>query len=140
VPLAYPRGPEGGYSDTPEDATPFPALDPAAVASARPLHVASLPLAITSTGAHTIPIGTALLADGYLAEGSFSLADPWPSDVLLNGGISLVIRPVAGGPPLQNLYEHGWHAGVEAVEATITFDVAWFEPGASLPIVDIVVR
>jgi hypothetical protein len=140
VPLGYPRGSQGGYTDTPEDATPFPALEPAAVAAARPLLVANLPVPITSVGVHTIPIGTALLANGYLAEGSFALADPWPSDALFNGGITLDIRPAAGGPSLQNVYEHGWHTGVEAVTATITFDVAWFEPGAILSIVNIVVR
>lgn len=141
VPLSYPRGSEGGggYTDTPEDASPFPSLDPATVAGARSLRVASLLVPITSTGPHSILVGTALLPNGYLAEGDFGLADPWPSKVLLNG-VSLEVRPTAGGDPLRNLYEHGWHPGVEQVTATITFDVVWFEPGASLPIVDIVVR
>jgi hypothetical protein len=142
VGLSNPRGSEGGggYTDTPENATPFPALDPAAVANARPLLVARLTVPITATGPRTIVVGTALLANGYLAEGAFGLADPWPSNVLLASGIRLEVRPTAGGEPLQNLYEHGWHPGVEDVTATITFDVAWFEPGASLPIVNIVVR
>jgi hypothetical protein len=142
VGLSYPRGSAGGggYTDTPENATPFPSLDPAAVANARPLLVPSLPVPITATGTTTIVVGTALLANGYLAEGDFGLADAWPSNVLLASGITLEIRPTAGGEPLRNLYEHGWHAGVESVTATITFDVAWFEPGASLPIVNIVVR
>jgi hypothetical protein len=140
VGLSYPRGGEGGYTDTPENATPFPALDPAAVANARPLSVPRLLIPITSTGPRTIVVGTALLANGYLAEGAFGLADQWPSNVLLASGIRLEVRPTAGGEPLQNLYEHGWHPGVEEVTATITFDVAWFEPGATLPIVDIVVR
>src|SRR5207248_1998048 len=124
----------------PENAPPFPSLDPAAVAKARPLLVASLPVPITSTGSRTIVVGTALLANGYLAEGDFGLADPWPSNVLLASGISLEVRPTAGGDPLRNLYEHGWHPGVEEVTATITFDVAWLEPGSTLPIVNIVVR
>lgn len=142
VPLSFPRGREGGggYTDTPENATQFPSLDPSAVATARPLIVASLVVPIASTGRRTIVVGSASLANGYLAEGDFGLRDPWPSDVLFNGGISLEVRPTAGGPPLQNLYEHGWHDGVEEVEASITFDVAWFEPGASLDIVEIVVR
>jgi hypothetical protein len=138
--LSYPRGGEGGYTDTPENATPFPALDPAAIASARPLLVPRLLVPITSTGPRTIVVGTALLPNGYLAEGAFGLADPWPSNVLLASGIRLEVRPTAGGEPLRNLYEHGWHPGVEEVTATITFDVAWFEPGATLAIVDIVVR
>jgi hypothetical protein len=142
VGLSYPRGSDGGggYTDTPENATPFPALDPAAVANSRPLLVASLTVPITGTGTRTIVVGKALLANGYLGEGDFALADPWPSNVLLASGIRLEVRPTAGGDPLRNLYEHGWHPGVEEVTATITFDVAWFEPGASLPIVDIVVR
>jgi|GEM_PF-6592239 hypothetical protein len=142
VPLSFPRGSEGGggYTDTPENATPFPSLEPAAVAMARPLKVASLPISITSTGPYSILVGTALLPNGYLAEADFSLADPWPSNVLLRSGVSLEVRPTAGGDPLRNLYEHGWLSDVEEVAATITFDVAWFEPGASLPIVNIVVR
>jgi len=142
VPLGYPRGNEGGggYTDTPENALPFPSLDPAAVANARPLRVASLPVPITVAGKTTIVVGTALLPNGYLAEGDFGLADPWPSNVLLNGGVILEVRPTAGGDPLFNLYAHGWHPGVESVTATITFGVAWFEPGATLPLVDIVVR
>ncbi|HEY4227932.1 MAG TPA: hypothetical protein VGM49_06305 [Candidatus Limnocylindrales bacterium] len=142
IPLGFPRGSQGGggYTDTPENALPFPSLDPAAVANARPLLVASLPVPITATGTTTIVVGTALLANGYLAEGDFGLSDPWPANVLLNGGVSLEVRPTTGGDPLRNLYEHGWHPGVEEVTATITFDVVWFEPGANLPIVNIVVR
>jgi hypothetical protein len=140
VPLGYPRGKEGGYTDTPGNATPFPSLDQLAVANARPLRVASLVVPITSTGTRTIVVGKALLANGYLAEGDFSLSDPWPSNVLFNGDIQLEVRATASGAPLQNLYEHGWHDGVEEVEATITFDVAWFEPGASLTLIDIVVE
>lgn len=142
VPLGFPRGPEGGggYTDTPENATPFPALEPVAIANARPLQVASLVVPITATGRQSVVIGTATLANGYLAEGDFSLGDPWPSDVLFNGGISLDVRPTAGGEPLWNVYEHGWHPGVEEVTATITFDVVWFEPGASLSLVNLTVR
>ena len=141
VPLSFPRGREGGggYTDIPENASAFPSLDPAAVAVARPLLVASLAVPMTATGTTSIVVGTALLANGYLAEGDFGLADPWPSNVLLSG-VRLEVRPTGGGEPLRNLYEHGWHPGVEEVTATITFDVAWFEPGAILPIVHIVVR
>jgi hypothetical protein len=140
VPLSYPRGHEGGYTDTPENATPFPALDAGAVANARALSVPTLTVPITGTGSQAIVVGTALLPNGFLAEGDFALADPWPSNVLLRGGVSLEIRPTAGGAPLQNVFDHGWHPGVEEVTATLTFDVAWFEPGASLEIVNIVVR
>jgi hypothetical protein len=142
VPLGYPRGPDGGggYTDVPDGSTPFPSLNPSAVGRARALSVPDLGIPITGTGRMTVTLGRALLANGYLAEGHFALADPWPSDALFVDGIQLVVRPASGGPPLENLYEHGWHAGVEEVEATLTFDVAWFEPGAALRVVDVVVR
>jgi hypothetical protein len=146
VPVSFPGGADasagygGGYTDTPENATPFPALDPSALAAARPFRIARLDVLITATGPRSMVVGTALLANGFLAEGGFGLADPWPSDILFNAGPRLEVRPTAGGHPLQNLYEHGWHPGVEEVTATLTFDVAWFEPGATLPIVNFVVR
>lgn len=141
VPLTFPRGPGGGgYTDTPEDATPFPALDSSAVKLARPLEMRKLVVQVTGVGPQAIVVGRALLPNGYLAEGRFELSDPWPSDVLFIGGIRLELRSIAGGPQLQNLYEHGWHAGVEEVEATLTFDVGWFEPGAAFTIVDLVVQ
>ena len=142
VSLGYPGGAEGhtGYTDIPENAAPFPSLDPAALAAARELRIASLPIRITGTGQQSVDLGTAVLANGYLAETRFDLADPWPSDVLFTAGPRMEVRPAAGGEPLWNLYEHGWHEGVEEVTVTITFDVAWFEPGATLAIVGIVVR
>jgi hypothetical protein len=142
LPIGFPRGSEGGggYTDIPENATPFPALDPAAVAAARPLEIATLTIPITERGPRTVVLGKALLANGYLAQGSFAMADPWPSNVLFASGPRMEVRPAAGGGPLWNLYEHGWHEGVEEVEATITFDAAWFEPGAELSLVDVVVR
>lgn len=141
VQISYPGGAEGGgYTDTPENATPFPALDQQAVAQAQALRIALLPISVSETGPRSVELGTALLANGYLAEGRFSLADPWPSDVLFTAGPRMEVRPTSGGRPLQNLYEHGWQDGVEEVEVTISFDVAWFEPGAILRIVDVVVR
>jgi len=142
VPLSYPRGPDGGggYTDTPEGSTPFPELDAATVKQARPLHIANLVIPIAGVGPQTIIVGRALLPNGYLAEGDFALTDPWPSNILFTHGIQLDLRPVAGGLPFRNLYEHGWHEGVEEVEASLTFDIAWFEPGASCTVVDLVVR
>lgn len=142
VGLGYPRGTEGGggYTDLPGNPTPFPALDSVAVKEARPLLIDELLIPITRTGRQAIAVGKALLPNGFLAEGQFGLSDPWPSDVLFDGGIVLEIRPTAGGEPLMNLYEHGWREGVEEVEATITFVVAWFQPGASIKVVHLVVR
>jgi hypothetical protein len=131
---------EFGYADMPVGASPFPALDPGAVAAARSLQIDSLVVPVTAVGPQVIVVGRASLPNGYLAEAQFALADPWPSDVLFTWGISIEVRPVAGGPPLRNQYEHGWHEGVEEVEATLVFDVAWFLPGASIPIIDLVVR
>ena len=139
VPIWYPRGPEGGYTDTPGDATPFPSLDPAAVSAAIPLRIKSLVIPVGGLGPHTLTLGRASLPNGYLTQGSFAMADPWPSDVLFKG-ITLVVTPTAGGAPLQNLYEHGWHSGTEEVEATLTFNVVWFKPGARFTIVNVVVR
>jgi len=61
-------------------------------------------------------------------------------DVHFSYGPTLVVKPVGGGPELMNLYEHGWHEGVEEVEATLTFGVSWFKPGASITVVNLVVR
>lgn len=139
VRIAYPRGADGGgYTDTPENATPFPKLDPTAVAEAHPLRIASLAIPVNQLGAQTITLGRATLPNGYLTQASAEMADLWPSDVLFRG-ISLVVTPTAGGAPLENLYEHGWHSGTEEVEATLTFNVVWFKPGATFTIVDVVV-
>ena len=41
-------------------------------------------------------------------------------------------QPWLGGPPFDNYYSRGWRAGTESVQATLTFTVEWFEPGAML--------
>jgi hypothetical protein len=132
--------PGGAYTDIPENATPFPLLDADAVAASVPLRIPSTRVAVDGLGPHSIVLGRATLPNGRLTEASFGMADPWPSDVLFHGGIQMVVAPTAGGPPLENLYQHGWHAGTEEVEVTLTFDVAWFKPGATFTIVDVVVR
>ena len=130
----------GGYGDTPEGATPLPSLDPAAVAQARPLRIPELVVAAAATGPHNIRLGTALLPNGYLTESTIALADPWPSSVLFNGSVEMVVRPSGGGDPLRNKFENGWHPGTFQVDVTLSFDIAWFEPGATFTIVDVVVR
>ena len=144
VPLGYPGGAEGGggygYTDIPENATPFPARDPAAVAAAKALEIDRLDVSVTALGEQTLALGRATLPNGYLTMASFGMADPWPSDVLFGSGIQLEVTPVAGGAPLRNLYEHGWLPGVEEVDVTLTFDVAWFKPGAAFTVTDVVVR
>lgn len=140
VPLGMPNGKDsGGYEDTPEDATPFPSIDPATLTARRPLTIAKLVIPITELGRRSIVVGRAALANGRLFEGGFALSDPWPSDVHFAGAITLTVVPLAGGAPLQNIYEHGWHDGVEDVEATLTFDVDWVQPGASITVVNLAV-
>jgi hypothetical protein len=45
-----------------------------------------------------------------------------------------------GGTPIMNIYEHGWRPGTERVQAVLMFDVAYFDPGATLGVKDVVVR
>ena len=140
VSLGSPRGEGSGYADIPGDATPFPELDPVAVAAAKSLEIDALEIPVQTLGAQTLVLGRATLPNGFLSVASFSMADPWPSDVLFGSGIQLVITPAAGGAPLRNLYEHGWRPGIEEVAATLTFDVAWFKPGATFTVTDVIVR
>jgi hypothetical protein len=140
-----PIGAPGGlvrccYTDWPEGATPVPPADPAAVAQSRALRVPRLVVPITALGQQSIVVGRALLPNGLLRDSAIEITDPWPTDVHFSGGIFLEIRPVDGSPPLANVYEHGWRPGVEEVEATLTFSVSWFKPGASITIVNLIVR
>lgn len=129
----------GGNHDVPELATPI-VLDPEAVAAARPLHVASLdiPLAV---GPQRIELGHATLANGYLDEARFSLADPAPDGVVLLDGVRIVIEPTdPSRPPLGNVYDRGLIPGVEPVEAYLVFHVVDAPTGAVLQVRDVVVR
>jgi hypothetical protein len=104
------------------------------------MRVARMVIQVVETGQRTIDLGTALLPNGYLTQGSFAMADPWPSSVLFATGPRLVVRPTDGGEPIWNVYETGWHHGTYEVDVALTFDVAWFEPGTSFTVVDLVVR
>jgi hypothetical protein len=141
VPLIYPIGSEGsGYGDIPGGATPLPSLDPAAVAQATPLRISSLIVPVTGTGPGSMVLGRATLPNGYLSTASFGMADPWPANVLFDTGITLTVTSTSNGGPFENEYEHGWRPGTEGVEVTLSYDVAWFEPGATFTIVDVLVR
>lgn len=84
-------------------------------------------------GAYSIQVGEATLPNGILTEATFGLADDSPSDVLVTpDGMLLTITSLDGGPPFDNAYRRGWHAGTERVRAWLTFSVEWFEPGAVL--------
>lgn len=129
----------GADHDVPMGATPV-APDPEAVAAATPLRIAALdiPLAL---GDHRVELGRATLANGYLEEARFSLADPAPDGVVLLDGVNLVIEPVdPSRPPLGNVYERGLIPGVEPVIAYLVFDVVAAPAGAVLEVRDVVVR
>ncbi len=130
----------GGYTDVPDGSTPLPALEPAAVANARPLRIAELDIPITSLGRTKMTIGTALLANGVLRDRHFALRDPWSTNVHFADWITVEVTPVGTDVPLTNLYEAGWRPGVEEVVVTLTYNVVWFQPGATLSLVDLLVR
>jgi hypothetical protein len=140
VPLVYATGPDGGYRDTPEGATQFPDLDPVAAAATTPLLIPRRTISIDRPGTTRIVLGQASLANGIIQESSFELADDWPDSVVLRGSIGLEITPAVGGDPIWNIYEHGWHEGIELVDVAITFDAAILRAGASFEIVNLVVR
>jgi len=141
IPLGWPGGLDRCcYTDIPGDATPVPPADPVAISQSRALRVSRLVIPITGRGSQTVVMGGAVLPNGLLRDSTFELAQAWSFDVHFRSGITLVVSPVNGGPALTNVYEHGWHDGVEEVEATLTFDVSWFKPGASITVVNLVVR
>lgn len=120
-------------------ATPM-VLDPAAVAAARPLLIDALDLPLT-IGHHDVELGKADLANGFLDEARFALADPAPDGVLIADGVRLEIEPTdPSRPPLGNVYERGLVAGVEEVVAHLRFDVVAAPAGAVLQVRDVVVR
>jgi hypothetical protein len=82
------------------------------------------------------------LPNGVLTEASFAFADRWPADVALTDGQAFIeLRSLEpNGKPFENYYTHGWHPGIERVEAVLKFNVLWAAPGAKLSIRDVVVR
>jgi hypothetical protein len=147
IQIGSPTSPMNGYHDIPcasEDgpcATPLPTIEPAAAAAAEPLDVARVDIPIDHIGSYSIPIGQAVLPNGILSASEFGLVDDAPTDVLLEpDGMFLAITSLDGGPRFDNFYQRGWHPGTERVQATLTFKVEWFEPGAVLHVTDILVR
>lgn len=143
-----PTGDTSGYWDVPcsdEEgqvcATPVPTAGASAIAGGIPLVVPSLPIPIDHTGRYEVVVGEASLPNGILTETSFDLAPTTPAELLVaEEGVTLRLESLDGGPPFENAYEHGWRPGVERVRATIDFDVESFAPGATLEVVDLVVR
>jgi hypothetical protein len=134
----------GGYYDgTEADITGGrPSIAPDALADAVPLRIARLDIPIDHTGLNEIPIGEARLPNGILTAADFALVEPWPTGVsILDGGVRLEIRSLDDeGKAITNIYEHGWRPGTERVQAVLVFDVAQFDPGATLGIRDVDVR
>jgi hypothetical protein len=128
-----------GYRDFPENASPVPAPDPAAVAAATAFEVDRLEVRIGAPGEQRIVIGRVGLANGIVREMGGTLEDDWPDDVVV-GGARLELQPVDGEPPITNIYEHGWRPGVEQVDVVLVFRAQLVRPGAGLVLLDVVVR
>jgi hypothetical protein len=132
---------DGGYHDSTADATRVPSAAPDAIADAAEVRIDRLDIPIDHSGRHEVRLGEAWLPNGLVTTADFALVDDWPPGVtILEGGVSLEIRSQGDGKPIRNIYEHGWHAGIEGVDAVLVFDVFRFDPGATLSIRDVVVR
>lgn len=137
-----------GYHDVPcadEDgevcATPVPTPRPADLAAAVPLAVQDLSIPIDRIGPHEIEIGEVLLPNGILREATLHLGDTAPDRLLVaTDGVTLRLESIDGGGPVENAYDHGWREGTERVRAVLAFTVEEFAPGASLDVVEVVVR
>jgi hypothetical protein len=134
----------GGYYDgtMPELLGGQPTIAPDALAGALPLRITRLDIPIDHVGHYEVSLGEARLPNGILTAADFALVESWPTGVsILDGRVGLEVRSLDdGGKPIRNIYEHGWHPGSERVEAVLVFDVAHFDPGATLGIKDVVVQ
>lgn len=140
---------DSGYRDRPCSgeapdapcASPVPSADPDAAAAAQPLEVALVRIPVDQAGGYSIPLGEAILPNGILTEATFGLRDDSPTDLLVSpDGVTLRLESLDGGPPFENVYEHGWRPGTERVRATLSFMVESFEPGAVLEVTNVLVR
>ncbi len=139
----------GGYHDVPcageppdGCASPIPAIDRAIATGAEPIDVPSRSIAIDRAGGYEVVLGTGSLPNGVLSQATYRLPDPWPVDVTFTGNQPrLEIRSLEpDGKSFGNAYTHGWREGLERIEAIVVFDVKRFDPGASIEIIDVVVR
>jgi hypothetical protein len=130
----------GGYHDVPEGSSPVPSAAPDAVAEATDLRIDGLDIAMDHIGRYEVRLGDAGLPNGLLTQAEFALVDDWPADLTILDGVRMEVRSRDHGKPIDNIYRHGWHEGVEPVEAFLVFDVFRFEPGAKLSISDVIVR
>ena len=140
---------DAGYHDVPCEgeapagcATPLPTLQPDAAAAARPLVIDRRAIPVPGPGHHEIVLGQAAIPNGVLTESRATLADPWPEGMSVGReGIRLEVRPlVPGRPEFRNIYEHGWWPGTEEVEVVLVFEARRVDPGATIELLDVVVR
>jgi hypothetical protein len=138
-----------GYHDVPcagepPDGCPtaVPSIDPDVALAATSIVVPSRSIPIDHVGAYEVSLGTGSLANGILTQATYRLADPWPVDVTFGEGWPrLELRSLeSDGQPFQNVYEHGWRDGLERIEAVMVFDVKRFDPGATVDVLEVVVR
>jgi hypothetical protein len=140
---AYTDVPCGADPDRPEEcATRPPTPAPDVIAEARPVELETFAIPIDHLGTYVVPLGEGSLPNGILTKASFEFAEAWPDDLALEEGRAMldVISLEPDGKPFDNLYAHAWRPGLERVRATLTFDVLWFAPGATLEIRNVVVR
>ena len=139
-----------GYRDVPCDdsngagcATPLPTIEPQAAADARPLEIPSRDIPIDHVGHYVVEMGHAVLPNGILTTGVFTLADPTTQTIAVDPDTAVRLRVVLtdpDAPSFDNYYAHGWHPGTEEMAVTLEFDVTRFDPGAVLAIRDLAVR
>jgi predicted small secreted protein len=122
-------------------ATPVPTANVAARSKAVPLKVDRLDIPIDHVGDYRVKVGEAKLPNGQLTHAEIALVDDWPAGVtILSGSVRMDLESLeADGKPFSNAYEHGWRNGIERVAAYVIFHVDAFEPGAVLPIRDVLV-
>jgi hypothetical protein len=131
-----------GYADIPCSgdpsggcASPVPSIDPVTARRASPLSVPSLDIPIDHVGGYDVTVGEVAIPNGVLTSATFALANPAPGDLLVTpDGVSLDVVSLDGGGAFRNIYEHGWHAGVERAAVHLRFTVVEFDPGAVLRI------
>ena len=130
----------GGYWDT-TGATP-PPIPAKLLAASRPLSVATLDIPVDHLGHYEIEAGRAVVPMGILTHATVRLENPQTQSLTVSeDGVRFVIRSAEpGAKPFNNLYERGWHDGVEEVVAVIVFDVTSFQPGAVLQMRDLVLE
>jgi hypothetical protein len=121
-------------------ATPI-ALDPEAVAAARPMQLPAFDVPLDHLGHYEIEVGEVGLPNGYIDELRAAVAEERPADFWIDEPIRLEVRPKdPSRPPFGDVYARGRTDGVEDATVWLVFDVTEASPGAVLHLVDIDVR